>query len=246
MAERSRRSRTPLVVVVVVLVLAGALVGVDRGVHAYAEHRATNELQTSLATTGPPTVDIQGFPFLNQVATNRFPRIDVTASGVSGQGQGGQPGIQIQTLQAQLYDVSTANGYRKVTAGRLEGHATVGYSVLDGYTTSPISFAGNESAGPGRIKTTVAAPISGQQLNLTLTGAPTVDEANQQIVIVDPAIQIAGINLSQSVVDALAAQFLKPIPVGALPLGVRLVGVQATSAGVVAEVAGNDVVVSDG
>jgi hypothetical protein len=234
------------VVVLVVLVLAGLVVAADRGLHAYAERRVARELQTSLSTTGTPTVDIQGFPFLTQVATNHFRRVDVTASDVSGSDRSGRPGITVQSLQAQLYDVRTAERYRRITAGRLEGQATVGYAALDAVSTTPISYAGSDPSGAGRIKANVATRILGQALTVTVTGTLTLDEPQQELVVADPAVDIAGITLPRTVVSALAEQFLKPIPVGNLPLGVRLAGVQATSAGVVAELGGTDVVVSGG
>ncbi len=232
--------------VLVLLVLAGLLVAADRGLHAYAERRVAAELQTSLATTATPTVDIQGFPFLTQVAGNRFRQVDVTASDVTGTTASGQPGLTVQTLQAHLYDVRTANRYQQITAGRLDGQATVAYAALDAVSTTPISFAGSDPAGTGRIKANVTSQIFEQSLAVTVTGTLTLDEPNQELDVVDPAVDVAGITLPQTVVSALADQFLKPIPVGALPLGVRLTGVQATGSGIVAELGGTDVVVSGG
>ncbi len=248
MAARRQRSsgRAVVVLVVVLVVLAGVLVLADQLTRSYAEKQAATRLQSSLGSTTAPTVDIGGFPFLTQVVANRFPSADVSAAGITAAPSSAAGGIQIQSLQAHLEDVRTSGGYQRATAGRLTGQATVPYSALDAYSANPVSYAGNDASGAGRIQVTVPAPIAGDTLNVVLSGTVTVDEPNQQLVIVDPAVQVVGVDLSQQVVDALAGQFLKPIPVGALPLGLRLTGVTTTSAGVVAEVAGTDVELTGG
>lgn len=229
----------------VLLLLAGALLGLDRGLHAYAERRVAAELQSSLALGSAPTVEIRGFPFLTQAARNHFPRVDLTASGVSGARSPGEPPLEIETLQAELHDVRTADGYRRVTAGRLDGRAVVAYDALAGYSENPLSYGGS-SRGPGRVQTKVSAPVGGDLLAATVSGIVTVDEPNQQVLITEPAVEVVGVELGDEVVDRLAERFLEPIPVGVLPLGVRLTGVEATESGLVARVTGTDVVLQEG
>lgn len=231
--------------VLVLLLLAGALLGLDRGLHAYAERRAATELQNSLALRSPPDVDIRGFPFLTQAARNHFPRVDLTASGVSGSRSPGEPPLEIETLQAELYDVRTEDGYRRVTAGRLDGRAVLAYDALRGYNENPLSYGGS-SGGPGRVQTKVSAPVGGDLLAATLSGVVTVDEPNQQVVITEPSVEVVGVELGDEVVERLAERFLDPIPVGPLPLGLRLTGVEATETGMVARVTGTDVVIQQG
>jgi hypothetical protein len=241
----ARRRRGPAIVLLAVLLVAGALLGLDRGLHAYVERRVAAELQSSLALEAPPTVEILGFPFLTQAARNHFPRVDLTASGVSGSRSPGEPPIEIETLQAELFDVRTAQGYRRVTAGRLDGRATLAYDALAGYTENPLTYGGN-FGGPGRVQTTVTAPIGGDLLAATISGVVAVDEPNQQVVITEPSVEVVGIELGEEVVARLAEQFLEPIPVGALPLGLRLTGVEATETGIIALVTGTDVLIQEG
>ncbi|GAA1433527.1 DUF2993 domain-containing protein [Microlunatus lacustris] len=232
-------------VLLVLLLLAGALLGLDRGLHAYAERRVATELQNSLALAGPPAVEIRGFPFLTQAARNRFPRVDVTASGFSGSRSPGEPTLEIETLQAELHDVRTEDGYRVVRAGRLDGRAVLAYDALGGYSENPLSYGGS-AGGPGRVQTKVSAPVGGDLLAATISGVVTVDEPNQQMVITEPAVEVVGVELGDEVVDRLAERFLEPIPVGALPLGLRLTGVEATETGMVARVTGTDVLIQEG
>lgn len=243
MATRHRRG--PAIGLLVVLLVAGALLGLDRGLHAYVERRVAAELQSSLALETPPTVEILGFPFLTQAARNHFPRVDLTASGISGSRSPGEPPVEIDTLQAELYDVRTADGYRRITAGRLDGRATLAYDSLAGYGENPLSYGGNPG-GPGRVQTTVSAPVAGDLLGATISGVVAVDEPNQLVVITEPSVEVVGVELGDEVVNRLAERFLEPIPVGSLPLGLRLTGVEATEAGIIARVTGTDVLIQEG
>lgn len=242
----ARRRRSPATgSLIVLLLLAGALLALDRGLNAYAERRVTSELQSSLALDAPPEVEIRGFPFLTQAVRNHFARVDLTASGVSGSRSPGEPPLEIRMLQAELYDVRTADGYRRITAGRLDGRATLAYDSLASYSENPLGYGGNDG-GPGRVQTTVAAPVGGDLLNATLSAIVVVDEPNQQVVLTEPSIEVVGMALGDEVVDRLADQFLEPIPVGSLPLGLRLTGVEATETGIVARVSGTDVLIRQG
>ena len=247
MAARRRRSpATGLLVVLVVLgVLAGALLALDRALHAYTERRVASELQSSLALAALPTVDIHGFPFLTQAARNHFPRVDLTASGVSGSRSPGEPPVEIETLQAELYDVRTSQGYQRVTAGHLDGRAILAYHSLAAYSENPLGYGGNDG-GPGRVQTMVSAPVAGELLNATLSGVVAVDEPNQQVLLTEPAVEVVGLALGDQLVDRLAERFLDPIPVGSLPLGLRLTGLEATESGIVARVTGDDVLLQEG
>ena len=241
----SRAGRRAGGFLLVMLLLAGALLGLDRGLHAYAERRVAAELQSSLALGALPKVEIRGFPFLTQAARNHFPRVDVTASGVAGSRSPGEPALEIETLQAELHDVRTEDGYRVVTAGRLDGRAVLAYDALAGYSENPLSYGGS-AGGPGRVQTEVSAPVGGDLLAATVSGVVTVDEPNQQVVITEPAVEVLGVELGDEVADRLAERFLEPIPVGALPLGLRLTGVEATETGMVARVTGTDVLIKEG
>ena len=75
-----RRRRWPLILLIIVVVLAGLLVVVDR----VAVHLADNEFATQIQKQGfttKPSVSIQGFPFLTQVAARDFKDVRITANG---------------------------------------------------------------------------------------------------------------------------------------------------------------------
>ena len=71
----------PLVVIlIIVLVLALFAAGLyfgDRFAEHRAEQRAAAALQPRLGTPQPPQVDIEGFPFLTQVASRSVDRVHI-------------------------------------------------------------------------------------------------------------------------------------------------------------------------
>ena len=77
----SRLRESPLVgeftiILIVGLLLAGLDVG-DRYAHRRAERQVAALLQSQLGTPQPPTVDIEEFPFLTQVAADSIGRVHV-------------------------------------------------------------------------------------------------------------------------------------------------------------------------
>ncbi len=77
---RRRRRRWPLILLIILVVLAGLFVVIDR----VAVHVADNEFATQIQKQGfstKPSVSIQGFPFLTQVAARDFKDVRITANG---------------------------------------------------------------------------------------------------------------------------------------------------------------------
>ena len=70
-APRRRRRRWPIILLVTLVVLAGLLVIVDRVAVRYADNQFATQIQKQGFST-KPSVSIQGFPFLTQVAARDF------------------------------------------------------------------------------------------------------------------------------------------------------------------------------
>lgn len=228
------------VALLVLLVVLGLLIGADRWTHAYAQREVGSRLQTSLGTTAAPTVQIAGFPFLNQVATGRYHRIVVDAGAIPAQGE---DGLAVDDLDATLTDVVTTDRFATVTAGRVQGTARIGYAALSRRAGAAITlgYGGQDGSGRGRVTASTSTTLFGTELKVSATGTLGVDSTNQTVSILDPTLDVVGLTLPGSLTEALAARFVRPIPVGALPLGVRLDGVEPTADGVVATVSGTDV-----
>lgn len=80
-APRSRRRRWPVVLVVLLALLAGILVVVDRVAVAVAQDEVATKLAGQRPFSGKPSVSIHGFPFLTQTVGGIYHDIEVTGLG---------------------------------------------------------------------------------------------------------------------------------------------------------------------
>lgn len=120
---RRRRRRWPWITLLVIVLV---LVGGDRAAKAYAEDQMASQVQSSLALSGKPHVNIQGFPFLTQVAARTFNTVDVNASNETA-GPGGQ--LEIASLTATLHGMHI-HGTNSATVDQFTASALVTFTAL--------------------------------------------------------------------------------------------------------------------
>jgi hypothetical protein len=145
--RRRRRRRWPWITLIVIVLV---LVGGDRAANAYTEDQMASQIQSSLALSGKPSVTIQGFPFLTQLAARTFNTVDVTASNETA-GPGGQ--LEIASLTATLHGMHI-HGLKSATVDQFTASALVTFTALAhaGGIPQGITLAAN---GPNQIKATV-------------------------------------------------------------------------------------------
>jgi len=133
-----------------VLVIVLVLVGGDRAANAYTEDQMASQMQSSLALSGKPSVTIQGFPFLTQLAARTFNTVDVSASNETA-GPGGQ--LEIASLTATLHGMHI-HGLNSATVDQFTASALVTFTALAkaGGIPQGITLA---SDGQNQIKATV-------------------------------------------------------------------------------------------
>lgn len=85
---------------ITVLVLAALLAGADFAVRSLAQDQVATRLQQSLKLTTPPTVDVNGFPFLTQALAGSYDDVDLTAEHIAYQD------LRDVTLTAKLSGVA--------------------------------------------------------------------------------------------------------------------------------------------
>ncbi|WP_338041410.1 DUF2993 domain-containing protein [Microlunatus panaciterrae] len=222
--HRRRPARSAMVLLLVAVLVCAATVAGDRLLHGYAENRVTAELQRSLGTVEPPTVDIAGDWFLPQVVGRRFSEVHIVASGVSPPGGG----PDLEQLDLRMADVAATHGYRTFTAATVQGSARVGYAALSTYSGRKLSYAGDGQ----RVRLTVQTTVLGVSMTAKVTGKLGLDVRAQTVDLVDPEISVAGLELPAAVTEQLLARVLKPIAVDGLPLGLRLSSITAGPDGV--------------
>ena len=239
MAARRRRSRaTGLVVLLVVAALAvvGLYLG-DRYAEDRVERDEASQLQTDLGTSAAPVVDVEGWPFLTQVAARRVDRVHVVADDLVG---GGSP-VPVEHLDLVLTDVTTRDWYQTLEAAYAEGTAQLDYDALTTLTKVPLT-----SAGGGRVQLERRTSLFGTDVVARVTGTPLLDVEAQTVTLADPEMRVGDVQLPAATAEALLRTVVQPIPLTGLPLGLRIGGLEATETGVVAQVTGTAVVLRRG
>lgn len=226
---------------VVLLVLLGVAVAGDRfGVRA-AERTAAERLQTELGLPQPPTVEIEGIPFLTQLATSTFGHVVVEAAEVPLDTAGGS--VAIDRLHMDLRTVKASDGYRAATVGSATGTAEFGWAAVSTLAAGvDVAFDSVEVSGRGKVRLAVSQQLFGREVRAEIVAVPELDPSSQTIVFRDASVRLLGVDLPPQVGETLLNAFLDPIPVQA-PFGLTATGLAVTADGARMDLAGENLVI---
>lgn len=203
---------------VVVAVLALLAVGLDRGGVLVAEKVAASSLQSSQGLREAPEVGIAGFPFLDQLASGRYERVEVTARDVPlGEGR---VLMRLKRLDVVLAGVVTSRDFSRVDVRRARAEAVLSYADLGSALGIDLAYAGS-----GELTANGTFTVLGQEV----TPSVTVDPA-----IVDGSLSLAdfSVNGAADVADVVTAALQEvlgiPVPLQGIPFDVDIdrVGVE--------------------
>ena len=135
--------------------LIGLLVAADFAARAWAENKTAAEIQQH-GFPKKPNVDIEGFPFLTQVAAH-LNDIQISASNVT------EPHVQIASIDASLKNVHINGTFSGGTISNLHGTAAITFPALTNAVASEAGSLGQltkaaltfSAASPGEVKATV-------------------------------------------------------------------------------------------
>jgi hypothetical protein len=235
----SRRRSGCLVAVVVLLVLVlGVLVVVDRVGVGIAEDRVAQQVAARGGLSGEPAVDIAGFPFLTQAVAGDYRdiRIGLTAEEL-GQPAGTRADVSLRGVHVPLTDVLSGS-VQQIPVDRVDGTATLSYPLLAAQLGGDTTLV---REGDG-LRITKTVEVLGFEFPLTATGTVTLD--GQDVVVDVSDASAAGVDVPDFVVDRAADLLDLRYPVPALPFGLRLTSVQPAAAGVDVAVEATDTVLS--
>ena len=238
--SKGRSYRGPIIAVVVVVVLIAGLIIGDRVADHLAEQRVATSLQTQLNTPDQPDVQIQGFPFLTQLASRSYGEVDIHATDVPAAANG----LALDTLDVVLHNVKGDSGYKNLQIARVDGTAHFGYGSLSQAIGQTVAYGGKDSSGRDQVKLTVQGAVFGQTVSANVVGPIELDVANQGLSVADPAVKVAGVTIPQNTASQLLAKLVPPITVKDLPLGVKLQSIAVAAGGVTAQVSGQNVTVA--
>jgi hypothetical protein len=205
---------------IALLALVVLLVAGDRIAAAVAEHQISSRVAATYGLRHKPAVTIEGFPFLTQVLTGHYSRIDISVNEV---GSGGATlhhlSAHFTGVRASLSQVLKA-GASGATAAHASGTATVGYRDLDqqlprGLRLHPLGKDLKVSGG---------VDVSGGRVPVSATVSLGVTPSGIKVTPVDarPSGQ-AG--------SAYSSRLDVVVPLSSLPLHLHLNSVQVTQGG---------------
>jgi hypothetical protein len=235
----SRRRSGCLVAVVVLLVLVlGVLVVVDRVGVGIAEGRVAQQIADRGGLTAAPEVDIAGFPFLTQALSGTYDdiRIHLTAEEL-GQPAGTRADISLRGVHVPLSDVLSGS-VQQIPVDRVDGTATLSYALL----AEQLGGDTTVTADGDGIRLTKTVEVLGFDFPLSAAGTLALD--GRDIVVDVHDASAGGADVPDPVLRKAADLLDFRYSVPALPFGLQLTSVRPQADGVDVRVEARDTVLS--
>jgi LmeA-like phospholipid-binding len=223
-ARRRRRRRRGLIALVSTLVVLAVLFVIgDQIARTYAQNMIAAKLQSSSGLSAKPSVTIEGFPFLTQVAAHDIGTIKISARDVRADK------LDISSINATATGVHPDSSFNSATIDNISGTALITFaSVVDAAGAQGVTVTADPSAGPNSA-TVSAGPLS----------------ATAQIVQTGPSM----LTIKMQSVNGIAGALIGSLPdytitVPPLPAGLQVHGVSVTDQGIVVDVSAHDTTLS--
>lgn len=214
--RRRRRGRGWIGLLITLIVLVVALVIGDQFARSYAQNMIAAKFQTSAGMATKPSVTIEGFPFLTQVAAHNIRVVDISASNVPA----GK--IHLTSVKAKATGVHLNSSFTGATIDHISGTALVTFATL-------VNAAGAQGV------TVSADPADGPNAANVSVGPFTATASIKQTGPNQITVKMDGLG-------GIAASFIGQLPdytftVPRLPAGLQLQGVSVAKQGIVISVA---------
>lgn len=213
-ARRRRRGRGWLVALVALVVL---LVAADLAAKAYAQNMIASKVQSSSGLSVKPSVTIEGFPFLTQVAAHDVRVIDLSANNV----QAGK--FDITSIKAKATGVHLNSSFSGATVDQINGTALVTFASLE------------QALGLHGVATISADPADGP--NAVKLSAGSIGSITGKVEDTGPnqlTIQLGSLSGLASVLNGALPLQTQTIQIPKLPAGLVVRSVSVTGQGIVA------------
>ncbi len=221
--RRGHRARNVLITVLVLLVVV--LVAADRIAVAYAQNAIATKIQQQAQLSARPSVNIEGFPFLTQVAARDLRRVDISASNVR------EDNVTISQISATATGVHVNSGFNQVTIDQISGNALITFANIAAALPAPLNTAtitADPSAGPNGVTVSLGGGLATATGQVTLTSPTQVH------------LHINNIGGLASVFGGGLVNQDYSLNIPTLPAGLTVDRVSVTSQGVVLYAAAHD------
>jgi LmeA-like phospholipid-binding len=218
-ARPRRRHRGLTITAVVVVVLLVLLVVADRVAAGIAENVAASQIK-SAGFPVKPKVNIEGFPFLTQLAARDFHKVDITASNVK------EGPLTIASIDATGQGVHLTSSFNGATVDQING-------------TALVTFAGISSAG-GLGEGITLSDGGNNELKASINLGFTSFDALAQVTRANShQIEVRVTNAGPIPQSALGNLTDFKISLPSLPAGMTIQNVSVTGQGVLISISGS-------
>jgi hypothetical protein len=221
--RRRRRGRGWIVLLCALVVLAVLFVIGDQVAKSYAQNMIAQKLQSDDSLTTKPSVTIQGFPFLTQLASHDIRTVDISATNVPA----GK--LDISSVNATATGVHLNSSFNGGTIDNISGTALISFASLASATgANGVTIGPDPSGGPNDANVSVGPLTATAQI--AQTGPSTITVKLQSL-------------------DGISSSLLGSLPdytinVPKLPAGLQVQGVSVTAQGIDVKVAAQDTTLS--
>lgn len=246
MARRAGR-RWLGALVVLVIILAGLFIAVDRFAVGVAEQAMADSLRSSQQLPSAPGVRIEGFPFLTQAVRGRYDRVQLEIDGIEAAG-----GVRVQRLDARLEGVhvplrdALRRQVERVPVDRATAVATIGFDALRSAAARQLDAdqLRLDFAASGRNGLRVTGRYSGPAGPIGLDTVARLSVRGGRLRVSVPQARLE--SLPEPLRPELARLLNLTLDLPDLPLGFRPVAVSVDPQGVSVRAAGRRVVLEAG
>ncbi|GAA3712999.1 hypothetical protein GCM10022224_093160 [Nonomuraea antimicrobica] len=213
--------------IVFLIVLVVLLVAVDRVAVAGVEKDLGNRIAAAADLSDPPTVTIEGIPFLTQALSGHYPEVRFDLGTFS------YGGVPINNLRGAAYDVTAPladiiQNRPDVRAGRVTVSGTLTRATIDKFAPSGVKIGGNGE------RLTASGEVA--------VGASKVKfDAELRVEVADGGIRVTAEKI-EGVPDQVAGLLSYTIPFkGDLPFDVKVTKVRSVAEGLEISAEASDV-----
>ncbi|MGP3987729.1 LmeA family phospholipid-binding protein [Streptomyces sp. 3N207] len=226
---------------VILVVLAGLFVAADRIAVNLAEDEVAKKLKSQLGSTSSsdPSVSIEGFPFLTQIAGKDLDKVTVEVEGVTATASDRQ--VRLSKINMTAEDVKLSDNYGSAVADRATGTVHLSYADLSKAADDGVrvGYGGKSTSGKDQVKVTasVALPLVGRAIERSVYSTVSVSGGDTVRLHADkvPGSKLPGVE------QAIRKKIDFEREIDSLPDGLKLEKVEATKDGVDVSMAGTHV-----
>lgn len=230
-ASDGRRRKRPLrTALIVVIVLVCLLVALDFAARAFAQDKVASEIQ-SHGFPAKPSVSIEGFPFLTQLASKNFRQVNISSANIP------EGPVTIKSVTAVLNGVRLNSSFNGATVHQLTGSAFITFPELASALTKEAGALGSLVGSAGLTLVAVNSHEVRATANLLVANLSATWRITELAGDKINARLVASNGLPSGLLSSVA-NITVPIP--ALPLDLTIQSVSVTPDGIVGALSGSN------